>query len=333
MKVLLPSLLGLLFAGLAQALELPRYGERLEGFDYPHEVRFFELESQQQTLSMAYLDVPPDAAPNGRTVVLLHGKNFCAATWERTIEALTQSGYRVLAPDQVGFCKSSKPERYQFSLHQLAANTQALLAQLGIERAIIAGHSMGGMLAARFALSFPESAQTLVLINPIGLEDWEALGVPYQTVDQWLQAERGKTADGLRAYQKHTYYAGTWEPRYERWITMLAGLYAGPGRERVMWNQALASDMIFTQPVVHDFPNLRVPTLLFIGEQDNTAIGKAAASPEVRARLGRYADLGPRTAKAIPGARLIRFPALGHSPQIQAPERFHAALLDALNAP
>jgi len=307
----------------------PHYGARLEGFTYPFPTQDFALNSQQQMLSMGYMDIRPER-PNGRSIVLLHGKNFCGATWEATIIALRDQGWRVIAPDQIGFCRSSKPEGYQFSLHQLAANTNALLHSLGIERAVVMGHSMGGMLAARYALTYPDETEALVMVNPIGLEDWEAEGVPYQTVDQWLAGERKTTAEGIRNYQRSTYYAGHWEARYDRWVNMLAGMYAGPDREAVMWNQALTSDMVFTQPVVKDFPRIRVPTLLLIGEKDNTAIGKAAAPPEVRQRIGNYAELGPRTAKAIPNARLVRFPELGHSPQIQEPERFHEALLREL---
>ena len=81
----------------AQTTSTPRYGARLEGFDYPHPVRTFAFASQDQPLEKAYLDVAP-ARPNGRTVVLLHGKNFCAATWDATITALTGAGYRVIAP-------------------------------------------------------------------------------------------------------------------------------------------------------------------------------------------------------------------------------------------
>ncbi|PWG67434.1 alpha/beta hydrolase, partial [Enterobacter mori] len=81
---------------------------------------------------------------------------------------------RVIAPDQVGFCSSSKPEGYQFSFAQLAHNTQALLQQEGIDQVSVIGHSMGGMLAARLALNYPQLAEQLVLVNPIGLEDWQA---------------------------------------------------------------------------------------------------------------------------------------------------------------
>jgi pimeloyl-ACP methyl ester carboxylesterase len=307
----------------------PAYGPQLEGFDYPYPVQRLALQSQGQALSMAYLDVAP-AAPNGRTVVLLHGKNFCAATWQSAIGALSGAGYRVIAPDQVGFCKSSKPAAYQFSLGQLAANTHALLQELGIERASLVGHSMGGMLATRYALQYPAATAHLVLVNPIGLEDWQASGVPWRSVDAWLARELGTDAASIRKYQQEVYYGGTWKPEYDRWVDMLAGMYAGPGRQAVAWNQALTSDMVFNQPVVYEFPKVAVPTTLFIGQKDRTAIGKDLAPPDVAKRLGDYPVLGKRAAAAIAGATLVEFDTLGHSPQVEDPARFNAALLKAL---
>lgn len=313
----------------AHAEALPRHGARLEGFDYPHPVRTFAIASQAQALEMAYLDVAP-AAPNGRTVVLLHGKNFCAATWESAITALTEAGYRVIAPDQIGFCKSAKPQRYQYSFDQLAANTHALLADLGIRRAVVVGHSMGGMLATRYALQYPQATQQLVLVNPIGLEDWKADGVPWRSIDAWYARELKTSFDTIRDYQRTVYYGGEWKPEYERWVRMLGGMYAGDGRDAVAWSQALTSDMVFNQPVVHEFPRITVPTTLFIGQKDRTAIGKDLASPELAKRLGDYPALGKRAAAAIPGATLVEFDDLGHSPQVEAPARFNTALLDAL---
>ncbi len=327
---LLPAWLLLSTAPFAHAQEA-RYGAELEGFDYPHPVKRFTLQSQGQALSMAYMDVPSDT-PNGRTVVLLHGKNFCGATWQQTIDALTHAGYRVVAPDQIGFCKSSKPAAYQYSFGQLAQNTQALLASLGIERAAVVGHSMGGMLATRFALQYPQFTTQLMLVNPIGLEDWKAEGVPWRSVDAWNARELKTGFDSIRAYQRDVYYSGQWKPEYERWVQMLGGMYAGRGKQAVAWSQALTSDMVFNQPVVHEFPAIRVPTTLFIGQKDRTAIGKDLAPPELAKRLGNYPALGRRAADAIPGATLVEFDDLGHSPQVEAPERFHAALLEALNA-
>lgn len=309
----------------------PAYGAELEGFAYPGTVRHYAFTSQRETLQMAYLDVRPEH-PNGRTVVLLHGKNFCAGTWEATIDVLEKAGYRVIAPDQIGFCKSSKPERYQYSFQQLAHNTHALLESIGVKEATIVGHSTGGMLAVRYALMYPKATQQLVLVNPIGLEDWKALGVPPLSVDYWYARELKTTADGIRRYEQGTYYAGEWSPAFERWVQMLAGMYRGPGREAVAWNSALIYDMILTQPVVYELGALRTPTLLLIGDKDTTAIGKDVSPPDVHAKLGHYPELAKRAQLAIPGATLVEFPALGHAPQIQDPATFHKALLDGLAA-
>src|SRR6201998_2070980 len=139
----------------------PAYGPELQGFDYPSPVLHFRFTSQGVPLDMAYMDVKPDK-PNGRTAVLLHGKNFCAATWQGTIEVLSRAGYRAIAPDQIGFCNSTKPAHYQYTFQQLAGNTRALIASLGIDRVTLIGHSIGGMLSMRYALTFPADVKLLV---------------------------------------------------------------------------------------------------------------------------------------------------------------------------
>lgn len=306
------------------------YGEQLEGFAYPYPLQRFTFTSQQQALSMGFMDVKPARQPNGQTVVLLHGKNFCGATWETTIRTLSQQGYRVIAPDQIGFCSSAKPASYQYSFQQLAENTHQLLQRQGVTNAIIMGHSTGGMLATRYALMYPQQTQKLVLVNPIGLEDWKAKGVPWRSVDQWYQRELKLDAASIKKYEQHTYYSGQWKPAYDKWVDMLAGLNKGPGHQKVAWNSALIYDMIFTQPVWYEFKNLSMPVTLMIGTADTTAIGSDIAPPEVKAQLGHYEVLGPQVAKMIPDARLITFPGLGHAPQMEAPQRFHQALLEAL---
>ena len=326
----------LLLAGSLSALAFcataaTSYGPQLQGFSYPYPVHHYRFNSQGQALDMGYMDVAPTVAGNGRTVVLLHGKNFCGATWDYSIKALSGAGYRVVVPDQIGFCTSSKPDHYQYSFQQLAANTHDLLASLGVSQATLVGHSTGGMLAARYALVYPQATRQLVMVNPIGLEDWKALGVPWRSVDQWYQRELKLNADGIRNYEKNTYYVGRWKPEYDRWVDMLAGLNQGPGHLKVAWNSALIYDMIFTQPVYYELPQLKVPTLLMIGDADTTAIGSDIAPPEVKARVGHYAVLGKQTAQRIPGSRLIEFPGKGHAPQMEDPAGFNQALVKALD--
>ncbi len=278
------------------------------------------------------MDVQPTTA-NGRTVVLLHGKNFCGATWEGVIGAVTGAGYRAVVPDQIGFCKSDKPRDYTYGLHELAANTHDLLRALSVEKPILVGHSMGGMLAIRFALSFPQSVGGLVLINPIGLEDWRAEGVPERTLDELFAAEKTTTAESIRMYQQKVYYDGRWKPEYDRWVEMLASMYAGPDGETVAWAQAKTSRMIFSDPVIHEIERIPVPVALLIGGKDTTAIGRDRVPMDVAALLGDY----PRLARTMSvrlqnGARFKLWPDLGHSPHIEAPDMVHPELLDVLSA-
>lgn len=311
------------------AEEIPeRFGSRLEEVRYPFPVDVFGFESQRETLEMAYMDVAPEK-PNGRAVLLLHGKNFNGYYWESTIRALTAAGFRVVVPDQIGFGKSSKPEHYQYSFQQLATNTRALLDHLGIEGVSVVGHSMGGMLAVRFALMFPDRVEKLALIDPIGLEDWKRV-VPYRTIDEWYASELKITPDGQKKYQIESYYHGQWKPEYEPWVRLATGWLSSPDYPNVAWNSALTYDMIFTQPVCYEFDDLDVPTLLVVGSLDRTALGRQWAPDDVKETLGDYPNLAKSAASEIAGCQLEILEGVGHVPQIEAPDILFPILLKFL---
>lgn len=299
---------------------IPKLSPTLEEYQYPYPVSIFKTEQQEQTLSMAYMDVKPENY-HGRNVVLLHGKNFNGAYWKTTIDALSKEGYRVIVPDQIGFGKSSKPDHYQYSFHQLAYNTKSLLEKLGVEQASVLGHSMGGMLATRFALMYPQVADQLILVNPIGLEDYKTL-VPYQPVSFWYKGELKKSYQGIKDYQQKNYYDGKWHPDYDPWVNILAGWAKHPEYEKVAWNAALTYDMIFTQPVVYEFRLIRSPTLLIIGTRDRTALGKPLVDKKTRMTMGRYEELGKATQRAIPDATLVELQDVGHLPHIEAFDQY-----------
>ena len=306
-------------------------GPNLERFDYPHPVQRFAVPGGDSSASIAYMDIRP-ARPNGRTVVLLHGKNFCGATWGDTADKLVAAGYRVVVPDQLGFCKSAKPAGFQYSFHGLAELDIRLLDSLGIDRFVLVGHSMGGILATRLALLHPERVEQLVLVNPLAVGDWVAEGAPYADLPALRREEEATTSESIRAYQRANYYHGNWRPEYDRWVAMLAGMYVGPGKATVVEAQARASEMIESQPVASEFPRLRMPTTFMIGMQDTTAFGRARAPAAMRSRIPAVPALARRIADGMSDARLIPFDDLGHSPQVEAPARFQAALLDLLAA-
>lgn len=89
---------------------------------------------------------------------------------------------------------------------QLTNNTYALLASLGIEQAILIDHPTGDMLTTRYTLMYPNVVSRLMMINPIGLEDWETKDVLSMTVDQWFTCERQITVERICTYGQSTYY-------------------------------------------------------------------------------------------------------------------------------
>lgn len=304
-----------------------RFDARLSLYEYPFEVHTRTFEAQGQTLEMAYMDLHPEGDERGRTVLLMHGKNFSGAYWAPVARALSAQGYRVVIPDQIGFGKSSKPTNFQYSFAALATHTRGLVDELGIQRVTVIGHSMGGMLATRYALLYGPHVEQLVLMNPIGLEDWAARGVPYRSIDEQVEADLRATADGVRAYMRESYYDGVWTDAYEDVAAIQVGWTTSPDRNVLARVSALTYDMIFTQPVVHEFPRLSVPTLLIIGTRDRTALGKDRVDAELRGRLGQYQQLGRDAQRAIEGAQLVELEGVGHLPHIEVFDRTMSSLL------
>ncbi|MBU3077448.1 alpha/beta fold hydrolase [Sphingomonas quercus] len=318
-----------LAAAPALAQAVPDYGADLERYDYPAPVQWFEVPGRDQ-VRMAYLELLP-AKPNGRAIVLLHGKNFCAATWYETARALADAGYRVIAPDQIGFCKSSKPEDFQYSFQALADMTLKLLQARGLTRVTVVGHSMGGQLAARLALMHPERVEQLILVAPLGLNDRLTDGSSYTPLPQLLATEMRTSFESIKAYQLAAYYHGEWRPDYDRWVTMRAGMYQGEGRRRIAIAQARTSDILQTQPVIYELDRLRVPTSFIIGMLDGTGARHEGPPRAVRAAPGSIPALAEEVVPRIPGARLVRMEGLGHSPQVEAPAEFQRTLLQVLS--
>ncbi|EEI93188.1 hydrolase, alpha/beta domain protein [Sphingobacterium spiritivorum ATCC 33300] len=312
----------LLFCGTAQAQnKRPVLDIMLTNYAYPYEVHYLNFQSQGQEIRMAYMDVQPSQS-NGKTVMLLHGKNFNGAYWKTTVESLVKEGYRVIVPDQIGFGKSSKPVGYQFTFQQLASNTKLLLEKLKVNQIYLLGHSMGGMLATRFTLMYPDMVGKLILENPIGLEDWK-LVAPYTTIDENYQNELKADYETTRNYQSGFYYDNNWKAEYDEWVYLLTGWVKSPDYPIVAMNNAQTSDMIFTQPVVYEFSNIKTPTLLIIGTRDRTAIGKNKVKDSVvREKMGLYQFLGKETQQKIKGSQLVELDNVGHLPHIEVFDQF-----------
>ncbi|MEI9914669.1 MAG: alpha/beta hydrolase [Methylovirgula sp.] len=302
-------------------------GIGLEDIDYPYPVHFLDLTIEGQRLRMAYMDVSA-AHPNGQSIVLLHGKNFDGEYWAQTIRMLADHGYRVIVPDQIGFGKSSKPDiDYHFDL--LAANTKALLDHLGVAHATIVGHSFGGMLAVYFARDYPQTTTRLVLENPIGLEDYRSAIQP-PTLDSLFNAEMAQTAASYRTFM-HAFFVG-WPPEAEHSVDVFARVLHSGEYPRWARASALTSQMIFNEPIRQDYPLLKMPVLLVIGQGDRSVFFRRYAKPQEIATLGHWPELGRKAAKDIPNAQLVEIRGSGHVPHLEQADEFNAVLIKFLSA-
>lgn len=287
------------------------FSPTLEDVPYPYPVRYLPLTVYGHDVRMAYMDVPPAARPNGRAVVLLHGMNFYGEYWSGTIDVLRKQGFRVVVPDQVGFGRSSKPI-IPYTLSDMALNTRKLLETIGVQKAAVIGHSMGGMVAARFALLYPDVTERLVLYNQIGLTDarLQRPPTPIDAVYKQLLAE------GYDAVYRGIarYFVNGMPKDAEKYVLRQYGWTLSGNWPEAAMVRALVQQMVYEDPVVYDWAHIKVKTLEIGGDKDGP----------------NFPELARHVAETIPGAQLVLIPGIGHVPHFEAPEVFHKAILKFL---
>lgn len=281
---------------------------------YPYPVEFLDVEVYDQRLRLAYMDVAPTGTPNGRTVVLFHGFNFGMYAWGHTMGILSDAGFRTIAIDRLGFGRSSKPiMHYNFHVH--ARNVKRLLDHLGIEQAAVLGHSQGGMVASRFGMSYPETASHVVFVNQIGMSDsrpgreWNepsysgSRPTPQQYYEQILRSQM-------------RYYVNGWEPEYLQWVEPAYGLLFSGDFDRWLQVRGLISQAMWEDPVVYDWQHISSKALVIGGADDSLSADFPADAR--------------RVAESLQNAQLLLYPGIGHNPQFENSDEFHADLIEFL---
>ena len=280
---------------------------------YPYPSSYLTISVYSQDVRISYMDVAPQGAANGHTVLVLHGNNFGGFYFKAIIDGLTKEGFRVIVPDQIGYGRSSKPiAPYNFNTQ--ARNTWLILQHLKIDKAMVIGHSMGGMLAARFATQYPKATERVIIYNPIGLTDGR-FGRPMQAIDDAYKntlttTDYQSTRASLSRYVAHNPKA--WNAEFELYTRIRYSWTLSADWPRLAMVQALIGQMLYQDPVVYDWEHITVPTLAFGGAED-LLLGPASAFQERMAYL----------AKTIPNGngRLQLIPGLGHVLHLEAPDK------------
>jgi pimeloyl-ACP methyl ester carboxylesterase len=247
---------------------------------------------------------------NGVPLVLAYGLGGNTGMWAGQIEVLA-AHYRLILWDPRGHGQSASPphpDQYRVSIS--AEDLRGLLDHLGIERAYIGGQSMGGGIAARFALAYPERVAALLIIDSAS-----ASGLPMSAA---MRAMREKTIElaetqGMAAVAD---YVITANPNLR---TQAEASPAARQRLRQMFLDLNPTGYAHTIRALLEetFPTerlltLTMPTLVLVGDQDSAL------------------DAARLTHRQIPGSHLVILPQAGHLSNLDAPEAFNVSVLTFL---
>ncbi len=249
-----------------------------------------------------------EAGAGGRAVVFLHGINGHLEVFLRNVARHVEAGFRVVAPDLLGHGHSGKPDR-PYEIDDYLDHLSAFLAERGIDRLSLAGTSLGGWIAARFAARHPGRVASLSLISSGGLTSYAGVMDRLRTLGNAAVSGRAAVRERLAFVIKDPANIAD-ELVDARWA-----IYRRPD-----YRAALPHIMCLQEPGIRarnllterELSAVAAPTLVLWTRDDPTAT----------------VDDGRRYADAIPGARFELFEESAHMPQLEEPERF-----DSLHIP
>ena len=302
-------------AGAAMAVKLLRRPANVEWVEHARELphadrsRFAEVSG----VRVHYQEAGPLAAP---PVILIHGFTASTFVWKDVLLPLADAGFRVIAPDLLGYGYSEKPRHGEYTIDAQARMILGLMDQLGIERAVLAGSSYGGAVAATCALDHPERVSRLVLISAVTNDEpmqqpmaklarARVVGdlitpfmIDSRRLSRWRQKKKIRPPDSPLVYD---------EERLEAHHRPLRAANAHRAVLRTLRNWRASR-------IAQEAHRIRQPTLLVWGENDL----------EIPLRHGRHLQ------EAMPDARLVLFRHCGHLPQEEYPQEFTEVVTDFL---
>ncbi|MCB0562062.1 MAG: alpha/beta hydrolase [Phaeodactylibacter sp.] len=302
---------------LLGACALQKQPPRVQSFDelpYPYTTHKARLSDE---LEIAYFD-----EGKGQEVILfIHGLGSYAPAWKKNMEAL-KNNYRCIAIDLPGYGKSSKG-KYEASMSYYATVVKEFLHALGIEKATLAGHSMGGQIAITAALAYPELVERLVLVAPAGFETF------HKGERQWFREVLTPTAVKLTTVEQIR-------------ENIAWNFYEMPGdaefmvTDRIAMRSAVDFDAycyiipecvkgMVDQPVFDDLHNVQQPTLVVFGHQDNLIPNRFLNGGETEA-------IGKQGVAQMPNARLLMVDKAGHFVQFEQAATVNDAIRGFISA-
>jgi len=252
------------------------------------------------TVAARDAEIHYEAHGEGPAVVFAHGAGGNAASWWAQVPAFVAAGHRVITFDHRAFGRSRCAGEH-FDPAEFPADLRAILDAAGVERAALVCQSMGGWTGLPFALAWPERVSALVLCGTPGGLWTEAVAASFAGIASRMARDGGIVGPGGAALGA-TYRAA--HPEGEFLYDQIAGFNVGlePGAVGRIAGVRVTADAL---------AGFATPTLVISGDEDVLFTPDALAS----------------VAAAIPGARLERLTATGHSAYFERPEAFNRLVL------
>ncbi len=288
----------ILLAGLAllSSCSWPQKVPSVETFEeipYPFPTKQVELESGE---TIAYFD---EGA--GEPILFIHGLGSYAPAWKKNIAEL-RGDYRCIALDLPGYGKSSKG-KYEADMTYYATVIHDFMAQIGLSRATLAGHSMGGQIAMTTALAYPEAVEKLILVAPAGFE------VFHKGEKAWFRevltptAVKLTTVDQIKTNIAWNFYDMPEDAEFM--ITDRIAMRKAEGFDAYCYIIPECVKGMVDEPVFDYLPQIEQPALAIFGHQDNLI-------PNRFLNGGRTESIGRQGVERMPNARLKMIDRAGH---------------------
>ncbi|MFA6234943.1 MAG: alpha/beta hydrolase [Bacteroidota bacterium] len=262
-----------------------------------------------------------DNGGNGPVVLLVHGLASNAGFWRSNVPALAASGARVIAVDLPGYGKSAKAFATPYGMGFYAETLDALLQKLGVSKAVIAGHSMGGQIAITMVLRGSTRVDRLLLLSPAGIERFK------DGEGRWLKDAVSPTfvintpEDRVRANLSSNFYC--WRDDFEWMVEERVRMAKDPAFERFAYAVSRSVAAMVDEPVWQNIDRIRVPVLVLAGEKDNLI-------PNPYLHGGTTRGVMEEGVARMPSARLQMIPDAGHMIQIERPDIVNEAMISFL---
>ena len=262
-----------------------------------------------------------DEGKGDNTIILIHGLGSYLRAWEKNIGELSKNN-RVIAIDLPGYGKSSK-EPHTGMMTFYAGIVNELVKELKLNKVVIGGHSMGGQIGMTTYLKYPQIVKGLVLAAPAGFERFTKGQKQWFRDVMTVDGVRLTTPEGIQNNLASNFFR---QPKDADFMVS-ERMEMRSADDFIPYCYAVVQSVhgMVDNPVIDYLQDIKVPTLIFFGENDNLI-------PNRYLNPGRTVEIAKYGASKIHNSKLVMIPKTGHFLMFEKPEVFNKETIDFIKS-